>query len=131
MEDCVFRGGEIVSLLCKSLPHSMHERYKLKNFLRLRTVSRTMVVAVTAQMGHRIAQLLRHRYAPVQEVSRKMKDSGILYQMLFCGGNPRSQGFLSMDENTGIPKGMSQRYWDERQRRNLITGWNREGKLEL
>jgi hypothetical protein len=58
-------------------------------------------------------------------------DSGILFQMFFCGGKPRSHGFLSVDENTGIPKGMSQRYWDERQRQKLITGWSREGKLHL
>ena len=44
---------------------------------------------------------------------------------------PDPQGSLLWIQQEVYLKGMSQTYWDERQRRKLVTGWSAEGMLAL
>jgi hypothetical protein len=127
----VFFIPQLTKLLCTLMPHSMHPTNKLSNFLRLRVTCRSAVRPVSSQLGFRIVLLLRHVDEKVRQTAQRLKDSGILFQLLLCGGNPRRNRFFVMDPFTGIPLGMTPTYWQERQRQKLITGWTREGKLQL
>ena len=71
--------------------------------------------------------LFTHAVERVRVANVKIKDSGFVYQLLFCGGKRMRKVFLLM-ARTGIPLGMTQRYWDERQRKKLITGWKRDSE---
>ena len=122
---------DLTSLLCKYMPHSVHPTCKLLNFLRMRVTCRSVVQAVTSQLPRRIVVLLRHALREVRDANETIRDSGFMWQLLFCGGKrkrdrlPRPLNGLVIDPDTGIPKGMTIRYWDERQRKKLITGWVR------
>ena len=129
---------DLTSLLCKYMPHSVHPTCKLLNFLRLRVTCRSVVRAVTIHIPRRMCSLFRHAVERVRVANVKIKDSGFLYQLLFFCGNriprsvflgdrlPRPLNGLAIDPDTGIPKGMTQSYWDERQSKKLITGWVRD-----
>ena len=118
--------------LCEYMPHSVHPTCKLLNFLRMRVTCRSVVQAVTSQLPRRIVVLLRHALREVRDANETIRDSGFMWQLLFCGGKrqrdrlPRPLNGLVIDPDTGIPKGMTIRYWDERQRKKLITGWVRD-----
>ena len=117
---------DLTSLLCNYMPHSVHPTCKLLNFLRLRVACRSVVRTVTYQIPRRICSLLTHAVERVGVANVIIKDSGFMYQLLFCGGRPMRNVFLLMAPGTGIPRGMTRRYWDERQRKKLITGWVRD-----
>ena len=78
--------------------------------------------------------LIRHALERVRVANVKIKDSGFFYQLLFCGGMRMRSGFLLMERywdpscTEGIPLGMTERYWDERQDKKLITGWKRDSE---
>ena len=118
---------DLTSFLCPYMPHSVHPTCKLLNFLRLRVACRSVVPTVTFHIPLRIAALLSHAVERVRVANVIIKDSGFMYQLLFCGGRPMRNVFLLM-ARTGIPLGMTQRYWDERQRKKLITGWKRDSE---
>ena len=137
----VVRHQELTQTLCKYMPHSLHPTCKLLNFLRLRVTCRSVVNAVTRQLPERIHFLWQHHaLRKVRYANGIILASGFLSQLLFCGGNRipshrsvHPQGIrvidfsgLAIDPDTGIPKGMTQSYWDERQRKKLITGWARD-----
>ena len=92
-------------------------------FLRLRTTCRALATAVSPQIGVRVSLLLRHRVQDVQDAAARIRDSGFLQHLLFCGGLPARAEFLRFDPVLGIPLGMTQEYFDERQSRKAITGW--------
>ena len=129
---------DLTSILCKYVPHSVHPTCKLLNFLRLRVACRSVVRTVTIHIPRRMCSLFRHAVERVRVANVKIKDSGFLYQLLFFCGNriprsvflgdrlPRPLNGLAIDPDTGIPKGMTQSYWDERQSKKLITGWVRD-----
>ena len=113
--------------LCQYLSHSMHPRCKVSNFLNLRIVCWAAVETISSQIRYRVAALLHHDSEAVREAAQKIKHSGILDQLLMPGRRLRR---LTMG-HLGIPKGMSQEYWDSRQKLKLITRWTDKGKLEL
>ena len=94
----------------------------------MRIVCRSAVRAISAQIAHRVVLLLHHARQEVRAAALTIKDSGILFQLLLCGGKTKRM-FLVIDRRTGIPLGMTQGYWDERRSQKLFTGWTREGKL--
>ena len=120
----------VAALVCEYLPDSMSNN-KMFTFLRLRAASYPTLRPISARMGYRIALLTNHRLAEVRRAAQKLHDSSIMSQLLFCGGNPRRTGYLIMDPQTGIPKGMARQYWEQRRRQKMISGWSAEGKLEL
>ena len=135
----VVRRQELTQTLCKYMPHSLHPTCKLLNFLRLRVTCRSVVNAITRQLPERIHFLWQHHaLRKVRDANGIIMASGFVWQLLFCGGNriprsgylgdrlPRPLNGLAIDPDTGIPKGMTQSYWDERQRKKLITGWVRD-----
>ena len=122
----VVRRRGLTKLLCKYMPHSVHPTCKLLNFLRMRVTCRSVVQAVTGQIPRRIRLLLTHAVEGVRDANVTIKDSGFMCQLLFCGGRPKLDMFLRMDPDIGIPKGMTQKYWDERQSKKLIIGWVRD-----
>ena len=113
----------ILQTMCPCLPHSAHPRCKVLCFLRLRTTCRDFATTVSPEIGVRVSLLLRHRVQDVQDAAAHIRDSGLLQQLLFCGGLPARAGFLRFDPVLGIPLGMTQEYFDERQSRKAITGW--------
>ena len=113
----------ILQTMCPCLPHSAHPRCKVLCFLRLRTTCRDFATAVSPEIGVRVSLLLRHRLHDVQYAAVRIRDSGFLQQLLFCGGRPARAELLRVDSVSGIPLGMTQAYWDERQSRKAITGW--------
>ena len=119
----------IAHTLCEYLPHSMHATCKISNFLKTRIVCRSAILPISRQIGHRTKNyLLGHAHPPVRDWARKIKDSGILHQWYLPG--LRRLRCLVVVERANIPWGMSQEYWDNRQRQNIRTGWI-NGKLEL
>ena len=121
----------LVAVMCRHIPHSMHPTCKLLNFLRMRVVCRSAVRPISAQIAYRVVLLLHHARQEIRDAALTIKDSGILFQLLFCGGRTKSNLSLVIDPRTGIPKGMTQEYWDERQGKKLFSGWTLEGKLEM
>ena len=109
--------------MCLFLPHSVHPRCKVLCFLRLRTTCRDFATTVSPEIGVRVSSLLRHTVQDVQDAAAHMRDSGFLQHLLFCGGLPARDEFLRFDPVLGIPFGMTQEYFDERQSRKAITGW--------
>ena len=118
---------DLTSFLCPYMPHSVHPTCKLLNFLRLRVACRSAVRTVTGQIPRRMCSLFMHDVERVRVANVKIKDSGLFYQLLFFGGRAMRNVFLLM-ARTGIPLGMTQRYWDERQRKKMITGWKRDSE---
>ena len=116
----------LAQLLCEYLPHSVHPKCKLLNFLRLRVTCRSVARVIVGPMKNRIEILRHHAVKEVRDANKIIRDSGFMFQMLFCGGRPKAAMFLRMDPDIGIPKGMTQKYWDERQSKKLITGWVRD-----
>ena len=125
VEVVISRHG-LAQLLCEYLPNSVHPKFKLLNFLRLRVTCRSAVQVVVGPMTNRIEILRHHAVGEVRNANKIIQDSGFMFQMLFCGGRPKAAMFLRMDPDIGIPKGMTQKYWDERQSKKLITGWVRD-----
>ena len=119
---------DLTSFFCQYIPHSVHPTCKLLNFLRLRVSCRSVVRSVTMQIPRRMWSLIRHALERVRVANVKIKDSGFFYQLLFCGGRRMRNVFLLMVRTEGIPLGMTERYWDERQRKKLITGWKRDSE---
>ena len=112
----------ILQTMCPCLPHSAHPRCKVLCFLRLRTTRRDFATAVSPEIGVRVS-LLRHRLHDVQDAAARIRDSGFLQHLLFCGGRRARNKILRVDSVSGLPLGMTQAYWDERQSRKAITGW--------
>ena len=79
-------------------------------------------------IARRVVCLLHHARQEVRDAALTIKDSGILFQLLLCRGKTKTKR-LWIDPRTGIPLGMTQRYWDERQSQMLFTGWTCEGEL--
>ena len=79
-------------------------------------------------IARRVVCLLDHARQEVRDAALTIKDSGILFQLLMSRSKTKRM-LLVIDPRTGIPLGMTQRYWDERQRQKLFTGWTCEGKL--
>ena len=125
VEVVISRHG-LAQLLCEYLPHSVHQKCKLLNFLRLRVTCRSVARVIVGPMKNRIEILRHHAVKEVRDANKIIRDSGFMFQMLFCGGRPKAAMFLRMDPDIGIPKGMTQKYWDERQSKKLITGWVRD-----
>ena len=113
----------ILQTMCPCLPHSAHPRCKVLCFLRLRTTCCDFATAVSPEIGVRVSLLLRHRLQDVQYAAVRIRDSGFLQQLLLCGGRPARAELLRVDSVSGLPLGMTQAYWDERQSRKAITGW--------
>jgi hypothetical protein len=79
-------------------------------------------------IARRVVCLLHHARQEVRDAALTIKDSGILFQLLICRGKTKKM-FLVIDPRTCIALGMTQSYWDERQRQELFTGWTCEGAL--
>ena len=141
----VVRHQELTQTLCKYMPHSMHSTCKLLNFLRLRVTCRSVVNAVTLWLPERIHFLRQHHaLRKVRDANGIIMASGFVWQLLFCGGSriPSYRSFhpqgirvidfsgLAIDPDRGIPMGMTQRYWDERKRKKLLTGWVRDSDID-
>ena len=118
----------IPHILCKYLPHSMHPKCKVLLYLNLRVVCRAAIIPISSQIPSRCSLLFHHARTAVCEAAQKIRRSGILEQLLMPG---KRQRCLVLNQKTGIPRGMTQEYWENRQRQKLITGWTDEGKLEL
>ena len=118
----------IADTLCMYLPHSMHPNCKLLNFLNLRMICRAAMIPVSSQIPRRVLLLFHHARPAVRDAARKIQHSGFLLQLYRPGKRLRC---LILNRQTGIPKGMSQEYWDGRQRQKKITCWTDEGRLEL
>ena len=113
----------ILQTMCPCLPHSAHPRCKVLCFLRLRTTCRDFATAVSPEIGVRVSLLLRHRLQEVRDAALRIRDSGFLQQLLHCGGRSARAQLLKFDSVLGLPLGMTQAYFDERQSRKAITGW--------
>ena len=122
--------SSVARLVCEFLPHSM-DKNRLSTFLRLRVACRSIVKPVIKEMFDRIILLRTHRLLEVRRTVVKLMQSGIMFQLLHNGGNPRAARSLKMDSSTGIPRGMTKSYWEEGQRENKVTGWSAKGKLWL
>ena len=86
----------IVTVLCTYLPHSMSKN-KMSTFLRLRAANKSTVRPISLGMAPRIQILHTHRLKQVREAATKIRVSGFLWHLLFCGGRPRTYGFLTDD----------------------------------
>ena len=125
--ESIIRRPPIALLVCTYLPHSITKN-KTSTFLRLRAASRSTVVPISWFMLERMRLLQMHRLDQVRAAATKVMESGFMYQLLLCGGTPKSCRLLRMDER-GIPWGITENYWDERQRKKMINGWTRDGKV--
>ena len=118
----------VAQVICLFLPHGMRPTCKLLTFLNLRLTCRAALPPVTGQMAYRVVLLMRHRVSEIVKTAKKVKDSGFLLQC-WMPGQPLQR--LAWDRRTGIPKGMSQEWWDANQQLKRLVGWTVEGKLEL
>ena len=89
-----------------------------------------MVAPITSQIARRVLLMLRHELKEVKDAGIKIRDSGFLYQCLFCGGRPMKHEFLRYGGPLGIPRGMTQEYWDNSMRSEKRIGWI-DGRLVL
>jgi hypothetical protein len=112
----------VTQRLCQFVPHGVHPTCKVRTFLRLRTTCRAAVPQISSQMSWRVAFMLHHVDEAVRLAGQHIKDSGFMFHLLFCGGRRKCDGFLRMNEQ-GLPQGMSEAYWVDRQRKLLKTGW--------
>ena len=125
----ILQKWPVAELVCEYLPHSMSNN-KMSTCLRLRAASYATLRPISARMGFRIVLLKKHRLAEVRRAAQKLMGSGIMFQLLYCGGKPRP-GLLIMDPQTGIPKGMAGQYLEQRQRQTMISGGSADGTLQL
>ena len=125
--ESIIRRPAIALLVCTYLPHSVTTNMT-SPFLRLRAASRSIVVPISWFMLERVRLLQMHSLVAVRAAATKVMESGFMYQLLLCGGMPKSCRLLRMDER-GIPWGMTEKYWEERQRKKMISGWSRDGKV--
>ena len=86
--ESIMRLLPITTVLCKYLPHSMSKN-KVSTFLRLRAANKSTVMPISCGMVRRIALLQTHRLEQVREAATKMRDSGFVLHLLFCGGRLR------------------------------------------
>ena len=128
--ESIIRRPTIALLVCTYLPHSITKN-KTSTFLRLRAASRSTVVPISWFMLERVRLLQMHCLVEVRAAATKVMESGFMYQLLLCGGMPKGNRLLRMDRRTGIPMGMTWQYWEERQRKKLISGWCLGGKVLL
>ena len=101
----------IRKLVCGLLP-MMKARHPCLTFLRLRVVCREMLPWIVGTMAWRI--ILYRKGMPGFEQAQRLERSGFLKQCWYpCGSRCRLQPrWLEYDQRTGIPLGMSQRYFD-------------------
>ena len=126
--ESIIRRPIIALLVCTYLPHSITKN-KTSTFLRLRAASRSTVVPISWFMLERVRLLQMHRRVQVRAAATKVMQSGFMYQLLLCGGQRKGNRLLRMDPHTGIPFGMAWQYWEERQRKKMISGWSRDGDV--
>ena len=86
--ESIMRCPPIVTVLCTYLPHSMSKN-KMSTFLRLRAANKSTVRPISYGMVRRNLLLQTHRLEQVREAATKMRDSGFVLHLLFCGGRLR------------------------------------------
>ena len=127
----LFGRLSIAREICAWLP-LIKARHRAHTFLRLRVACRGLLENVTAQIARRCVLHFKMKSSDAvgNIQARRIHESGCLIQFLvsfakrqwLLGGLERS--------NSGLPEGMSQRYFDKAVKQHGVLGW-RGGCLTL
>jgi len=138
----VWDRRDVATHLGTFISHAMHPKCKIRLFLNLRALSKSMCRSTMLPFIGRLNELSRtHAQKEVRDSMEHVILSGWTHQIYprgnkyvsrFCRESRSTDLWLTMDAKTGLPQGMRQKYFDKCQSAKKVLGWRvGNGEIQL